>query len=221
MNVQDVIRDLEQKLLVDACESVSTVTGNKIKTVAVKKAVIVENLLTALLTVPEEDEEKLVQGVFDLAEELQTKLEAGTIREALDKIKVFTAELATGGPGASAVKPPKKSAPTPDAPPAADTVAEKAAAKAAKDAEKAAAKDAKAAEKAAAKAAAAAVPKAPAPPSNLRKLTAVICENVERPRAEVMELVKALDLDVKESTINAEYANVKRVYDVAKSLGML
>jgi hypothetical protein len=43
---------------------------------------------------------------------------------------------------------------------------------------------------------------------------------VDKPRAEVIELVKALGLPVLDSTINAEYTNVRRVYEVATELGM-
>jgi hypothetical protein len=221
MATQDVIRELDQKLLAAACESVSEVTGNKIKTVAVKKAVIVENFLAGLLAVPADKEDSLSKDVFDLVDELNEKLGATTISDALAIVRTLTAELATSGP---TTKPPKAEKPvhvpgaaipvpavapavpeTPDAGEEAAPAAPVAAEKPAKPPK--APKEPK-------------PPKEVAGPSNLRILTAVICENIEKPRAEVMELVKALELPVLDSTINAEYANVKRVWDVAKTLGL-
>jgi hypothetical protein len=218
MNVQDVIRELDQKLLVAAAENIGDVLGEKIRTVATKKAVIVENVLAGLLKVPEADEGKLVEVVFDLTDDITAKLEVENISDALAKVRALTAEMSTG-----AIQPapkPKKEKPAPAAAPAAapadaDPTEEAPEATAEAPAEAPAEKPKK--EKKVK------VPKPPvekAGPSNLRKLTAVLCENVDKPRAEVIELVKALGLPVLDSTINAEYANVRRVYEVATELGM-
>lgn len=213
MNVQDVVRELDQKLLVSVAENIGTVLGEKIRTVATKKAVLVENVLAGLLRVSEVDEAKLAEIVFDLTEELSTKLEVENIRDALAKVQTLTAEMSTGAIQ-PAPKPPKKEKPAPaDVPETTAETSETTAETPDAPADVPVEKPKKAKKE----------PKPPVEksgPSNLRKLTAVLCENVEKPRAEVIELVKALGLPVLDSTINAEYANVRRVYEVAKELGM-